>query len=534
MKKLIILIIIASLTAWATFYKKDKLLNVLKQKEVQTWAISKTKSGTIETTTQKFEEKIEKKEEKLQTKEQISKEIVKEKIERLRKKYALKSAIKVWQEYLDNKEYVSALPKFLSILKQIPNDENTIQQIGQIYFGLKKFQNAYRYYERIKEYKHLDTSLAINSLIFSKIDIYTEKNIEDIKEEIMSFPLTKDEEFYHINSVWCLSDFDTCKANFISYFEQRENEKTQTWNTDNKEKPEIIFEELKSIQQALINYKNFKLDDSWYQDALITWTFFSNGSYPIAISAWKKILEERQDYKPIIKIVAKSYFELWEYPQSKEYLLKYKNFDNTDPEISYLLWVIYSKLHDYVLSSVHLKKSIEIGYKDSIDARRRIIYNYNKVWETDKMLGAFKDMVKDDESISISDIDLALYHHITNGKIPEAKEIVQFAIKKYTTENSKWEEIVEYWDTLYSYLWWIQLEEKEVEWNVEVAEKNLKKARLLNPENPMNSLIIGKLQVEKWKTKLALSYFKKTLSLWTVEEFSKLAREEIEKLESKD
>jgi hypothetical protein len=53
------------------------------------------------------------------------------------------------------------------------------------------------------------------------------------------------------------------------------------------------------------------------------------------------------------------------------------------------------------------------------------------------MLGAFKDMVKDDESISISDIDLALYHHITNGKIPEAKEIVQFAIKKYTTENSK-------------------------------------------------------------------------------------------------
>jgi hypothetical protein len=50
----------------------------------------------------------------------------------------------------------------------------------------------------------------------------------------------------------------------------------------------------------------------------------------------------------------------------------------------------------------------------------------------------------------------------------------------------------------------------------------------------MNSLIIGKLQVEKWKTKLALSYFKKTLSLWTVEEFSKLAREEIEKLESKD
>ena len=514
MKKLIIIITIIAIPLWVFYYKKDDLLLSIKKEEVKNQQIV-----TIEENTWAIEENTPIVEE---PPKDINKEMVRQKIERLRKKDALKSAIRIWEAYLDNKEYVSALPKYLSILKEIPNDESIIQQTGHIYFALKKFQNAYRYYERIKEYKNLDKSLAINALIASKINILTPKNVEDLKKEIMTFPLSEEEKFYHINSLWCIWDLTTCKQNFSDYFK----------NILEKE-GKIVLEELKNIQTSFTNYENFKLDDVSYQNALVTGSFFSNGAYPIAINTGKEILKEKTDYKPIIKILAKSYFELWEYTKAKEYLLKYNEIDHADPEVSYLLWVIYGKLHDYVLSSVHLKNSIEIWYIESIDERRRIIYNYNKVWEIDKMLWAFKDMIVEDKNISIEDIDLALYHHITNQKIKEAKEIVEFALSKYTTKNTAWEIIIENGDTLYWYLWWIQIEEKDVEWSREIAEKNLKKWLELNAENPMIHFIIWKLQLEKERPKTALMYFNKTIELWTIDEFSKLAKEEIEKLDLK-
>jgi hypothetical protein len=35
------------------------------------------------------------------------------------------------------------------------------------------------------------------------------------------------------------------------------------------------------------------------------------------------------------------------------------------------------------------------------------------------MLKAFKEMIEKEPTITINDIDLALYHHIVNGKIQE-------------------------------------------------------------------------------------------------------------------
>jgi hypothetical protein len=43
------------------------------------------------------------------------------------------------------------------------------------------------------------------------------------------------------------------------------------------------------------------------------------------------------------------------------------------------------------------------------------------------MLKSFKEMVKK-EDITMSDINLAIYHHIINEKIKEAKEITLFAM----------------------------------------------------------------------------------------------------------
>ena len=141
MKKLIIIITIIAIPLWAFYYKKDDLLLKIKKEKIENKTNIKENTGAIKET--KIEKEIPLIEE---PPKDINKEMVRQKIERLRKKYAIKSAIRIWEAYLDNKEYESALPKYLSILKEIPDDENIIQQIWHIYFALKKFQNAYRYY----------------------------------------------------------------------------------------------------------------------------------------------------------------------------------------------------------------------------------------------------------------------------------------------------------------------------------------------------------------------------------------------------
>jgi hypothetical protein len=48
------------------------------------------------------------------------------------------------------------------------------------------------------------------------------------------------------------------------------------------------------------------------------------------------------------------------------------------------------------------------------------------------MLTAFKEMIKKEENnINMEDISLALYHHIVNNKIADAKEIIEIAFKKF-------------------------------------------------------------------------------------------------------
>jgi hypothetical protein len=48
------------------------------------------------------------------------------------------------------------------------------------------------------------------------------------------------------------------------------------------------------------------------------------------------------------------------------------------------------------------------------------------------MLISLEEMIKEEISnLSIDDISLALYHHIMNGKIKKAKEIVEVSFEKF-------------------------------------------------------------------------------------------------------
>jgi hypothetical protein len=66
-------------------------------------------------------------------------------------------------------------------------------------------------------YNQLNTHQAIKSLFYSE-EIKVE-NIENIKNEILSFNLSTDEEFYYTNSLTCTLNYHDCRQNYHDYFD---------------------------------------------------------------------------------------------------------------------------------------------------------------------------------------------------------------------------------------------------------------------------------------------------------------------------
>ncbi len=472
-------------------------------------------------------------------------ELKKQKIEALRKKLTLRWLIIKWDVSLKNGEYTSALVKYLQIHKEIPNDLSIISKLWDTYYNLKKYKQAYSYYSQAKEYSRLDKNKVAKTLIFSVS--LTDENIEYLNNELNNLWLSPDQLFYYQNSLVCKSDFSLCKQAYQDYFiaKNEYNESLETWTWEIVE--EISFEELDNIETALENYENFQVDDLLYKWALVSWAFFENGLYPIAIETSKKLLEDKSDYKPLLKIAAKSYYELWDYINAKLYLIDYNKLVKNDPEASYFLWIVYEKLHEYILSSIHFKKALKIWYENSLDINRRILFNYYELWDIDKMLEVFKEILTEDsEDLTANDFNLAIYYHIVNEDIKNAKIFTRRALEIYPeSEIFNW------------YMWWILMDEVnskpeiikgiltdnweelnsdlvEITENAnpyEEAEIYIKKGLEVNAKSPMLNLVMWKLEVSKWDIRKAFIYFKKTVSLDKNWDFWKIAKQELENIE---
>jgi len=471
-------------------------------------------------------------EQKINKKDQLSKkekellaiEEKKQKIETIKKKLQIKWLILKGKIYFKNEDYTSALIKYLQIYKKIPNDNSVIKNLWDVYFKLNKFKQSYYYYSKIKKYKKLNNNQVAKALI-SSVEL-NKQNKNYILKELDTLNLTKEQLFYYKNSLHCTEDFSSCKQIFQNYFD----EKIKTWSW--KQIREIKFNELQNIKTALENYKNSQMDDLSYKWALVSWAFFINKLYPIAIETSKKILQNKNDYKSLLKIVAKSYYELWNYIDAKIYLIKYNKLVNNDYEISYFLWRVYEKLHEYVLSTIHFQKALNLWYPDSLDIKKRLIINYYEVWDTNKMLSTFEDIINTNyNKITQTDYELAIYYHILNNKLNEAKKITSKALIKYPK-----------YAIFNGYMWWIIMKEKNnilmnnIDWeknkiNKEVIYKESKtfidKWLLQNPKNPMLNFVKWKLEIKLNHPDKAFIYFKKTISLDKDWEFKKLAEEEL-------
>lgn len=457
----------------------------------------------------------------------------KDKMNSLRKKLALRWLILKWDVNLQNQEYTSALIEYLKILKEIPGDKSIIKKIWDAYFSLQKFKQAYSYYSKIKDYEQLDKDRVVRTLLsFTAIN---DKNTPYINKQLEALWLSEEQLFYYKTSITCKKDFSLCKKTFQDYFNARKGQKnTWSWSADNT----IKFKELYNIEAALTNYDNFQVDDLFYKWALVSWAFFENWLYPIAVSTAKKLLEERPDYKPLLKLIAKSDYELWNFIWAKLNLIEYNKLEAKDPEASYFLWVVYEKLYEYVLSTIHLNKALELWYKDRLDVYKRILFNYFELWDMSSMLRTFKTIIKNNkEELTVNDYSLAIYYHIVSNKTADAKNFTKLGLKKFPeSEILNW------------YMWWILMEEvnnKSTKSNFIVdienkknlyleAEKYIDKWLKIDWKNPMLTLVKWKLEVSKWDSNKAIMYFNKTLNLDAEWDFWKIAKQELEKIKKQE
>lgn len=454
--------------------------------------------------------------------EQVQKidwEQMQNKIDVLKKRLSLKWLIQDGEMHFQNEEYTRALVKFLQVNKQNPADQSIIKKIWDIYFNLHKYEKASEYYSKIKDYNQLDSDQAIKALLYSQ-DLKND-NISYLSWEILSYNLSEEQEFYYSNSLTCVSDFKTCRVNYNDYFESQK-QTIETWSWKTIVESSIVLPELLNIQSAVQNYENFQLDDLSYKAALISWAYFQNELYPIAIATSQDTLINSPDYRPLIKIIAKSYYEMWDYINAKKFLIQYNGLWDNEPEISYFLWIVHQKLREYTRSTIQLRKSIQLGFEREIDVKRRLLFNYYQLWDTDKMLWIFQEMVRDNiNELTVQDMSLAIFYHILNDKIEKANIFTTFALKKFPDN-----------EVFYGYHGWLLLQSENLweEW-INQAESVLQKWLAINDKNPMISLTLWQLEEKRDNIQKAFVFYKQTISLDKGWEYEKFAKQKLNTLE---
>lgn len=429
---------------------------------------------------------------------------VKEKIQRIRKKVALKWLIIKWDENFNNQEYTQALTKYLQIHKTLPEDVGITQKVWEIYFQLGRFAQSYRYLRDNIWKSKSNPSLIAKGLIFANYEKNTGSGY--IKEELDSIPLNSQEAFYYYTSVSCLENYKDCKTRFSDTY------KENSWSG-------IVFAPLKNINNALKNFDNFQSKDENYKDALLAAAYYQNGLYPLAITVSEHILSKQNDYIPVLKITAKSYYELWNYKEAKKYLNLLNKIDNNDPEVSYFLWIVQEKLHEYLLSIIHFQNAIASWAKNSIDIRKRLVYSYYELWENEKMLTTLLQMAqKNRKQLSIPDYNLILFYLLLNDRFKYGEVVSTNAIEDFPES-----------ELFYAYNSWAHLEKENPD--IITIDSQVQKSLEINNKNPLVLFVQGKVEIYKGNSSRWFVLFKK---LWAYDkswEFVELAKNELLKIE---
>ena len=439
--------------------------------------------------------------------------LVREKIETIKKRLALKGLIIQWDSYYREDKLLLALRTYLEFYKQNPDDGLIHKKIWDTYFSLHKYASALNYYNKIPDDSEKDVTKIAKALFYSH-DLSSLESIQALNQELEKLDFSQEQRFYYTNSISCVQDFHACKVKFQDHFwpenPEEENEGSLISTPENEEIPES-FHELTNIKTSIENYRNFQVDEVYLKNAYLIWAWYADEMYPVAIELWKQLLEEKTDYKPILKIIAQSYFELWDYEESRKYLSAYYEIDDNDPAVAYLLGIVNERLREYVLANIYFNKALDLEYTPSIDVRRRLIQNFHILWNQENILQSFVFLIEKEENFTNEDLQQAIYYHIIYDEY-----------KKALLWTKKWQKLFPENTNFYAYEWWIFREQ----WDNDRALEILKNGENINDTNLFILINIAYTHLALEQPQEAYDYFSKILEITTAEnEFYKQAQD---------
>lgn len=426
-----------------------------------------------------------------------------EKIETLRKRFSLRGTIARWDNFFEWSQPVLALNEYLKALRQNPKDEQIIKKLAVTYYELKRYKDAVAQYSKIESFLLPED---MHSYILSLLYLANFKSAESVQittDKIKSLSISEEEKFYYLTNIWAVNDLHATKKAFEEYFIKT---------------PQIHFKPLGNIQTAFTNFKNFQVNDIYYKDALYIGAIFQDRLFSISNILAEKLLLEKPNYKPMLLVIGKGYYEIWDLKNAKTYLEKYYALEPKDTTITYILGTINFKMKEYVTSNLYYNAAIKNWFEPKIELQRKLAYNYYLSNDKRSMLNMFSYLLNEKDA-NIDDFSLGIYHAILEGRTLNAQRRSDNGLKKFA--NQEWHEI------FYAYLWWIKREEKDLVKSREYLQAGLK----INPKNPLLTLNMWYLEEFEEKYKMALMYLKRTVNINGDGEFGELAKKEMSEIE---
>ena len=428
-----------------------------------------------------------------------SSEIIRQRIESIRKRHELSEMLINAELYLEGWQQALWLRTLLNVYRENPSDWIVVTKIAETYYEMKRFWSSLNYYMRLPSLNERQKQ-RVKLLHFYSNDLTTEDWRQNLVRELKDMILEEQDLRYYMLSILCISEPQLCRDRFTAYISTLDS---------------ISSEKLNDMRLAIRNYENFWLDEDYLLYTYVITEWYKQWLYPLTVILWEQVMNERSQYKPAIKLVWHSLFELWRYEESKEILTSFHRIDDSDPWVNYMLGIIYAKTRDAVLANIFLRRALELWYTPTLNIRRHIAYNFALIESRHNLLRSLEEIINLEDDYEKTDLSLAIYYHIIFESPDKAIRFAQIGQEKYPDDAY-----------FYGYEWWGHREL----WNTQKAIEVLQNWLDVIPNNPFLYFQLVFALKESWNYDSMKLIIERILSLDITDEYREVIERERELL----
>lgn len=419
-----------------------------------------------------------------------------DKVAQIKKRISLKSLLIKWDYFIENNQPKYALQKYLKAYMESPEDEQIIRKVAETYFEINNYKNSATFYWKLKEITPWEKNKMLLSIVYS-VEPKSSSDTSEAVLKIKELDLTEEEEFYYTTSISCLNNFKECKNNFEIYLFDEKNK--------------ITLLELKNLKSAIQTYNDFKSEEIYYKDTLLATAFLNNKMYPVSAFIADNILVQKDNYLTALKVWGESFYKIWNYEKANLMLKKTYRIDESNPDVSYILWVINFKLWKYEDSNLYLQASLNNGYENEVELYRKLVYNYFLLWDETNLIKYFEKLIEKPEATQ-NDFYLGIYSAINSDSLLQWVKWANIWLERFPED-----------EMFRGYYAWIYREW----WEYDISLKHLDYWYKVNSRNPFITLNYGLTYMAIEKKKKAKEYLERTIEINKDWEFWQIASENL-------